>query len=1120
MKFAFCLFKYFPYGGLQRDFLRIAEQCLQRGHSVHVYTMAWEGEIPENLQVTLLPVRGIWNHRRCLAFSKQLSAVLATEHYDLVIGFNKMPGLDVYYAADPCYAAKVQTRPFYRMTGRYRTYIQLEKSVFAPETATKILLLAEREQTQFSRSYQTPAQRFQLLAPGINRDFSPPPHVESIRATTRLQLNIPADQHFILMIGSGFKTKGVDRALRALAALPNKLQTTTHLIIVGQGNPKPYLKLAKQLGISDRVQFLGGRDDVAPFLWSADLLLHPAYTENTGGVLLEALVAGLPVLTTDICGYAKHIRSAHAGTVLPLPFQQNKLNQELANCLNTTVHTIWQRNALNYAAKTDLYSLVEQAVTFIENHTSRDQTKKKSRANNIDSKNILSLNPALQMHFKHNDIFTAVFAQQGEFFRQHKNRQTLRFIVDDQPYFVKRHNGVGWREIFKNLLHGRLPVLGAKQEWQAIQRLTQLNIHTTPLVGYGSRGLNPAQRQSFVITEALTDTISLEDFCRDWATQPPANKLKHALIAAVAHIARTLHNNGINHRDFYLCHFLLDMSASSENISPQSLKLYLIDLHRTQLRTRAPKRWVIKDLAGLYFSSMDMGLTDRDLLRFIKSYNPTPLREYLTNNRRFLQSIKRRALRLYAKTQQQTLAAHKTLASFSPFRLAITDSQQLLHCKQLLRVIPNKRWVLLAEWDSQIVIAKLFKKAHHAARELQGHHALVTANITTPKLLFHGWSRGAGFYMLIYERIHPAQDFATLWAQTNSTQHDSLLTKLLTTIAGLHANGLVQHDLHFKNFLLQQQQIYTLDAADIYKIPRSHPLAENKYRKNLALLFAQLPSHYDLHLEKFYRFYLQQRGSFFTLTKLAKLKKWLNYWRRHRLLAYGRKIFRTSTALLCQKTWRQFLVCDRAYNTKAMQLFLQNPEAIMQGPAAKILKAGNTCTVVCITIGGRKLVVKRYNIKNFWHGVNRALRRSRAATSWRNAHRLMLSDIPTAKPVALLENRWGPLRRTSYFISEYVPGANLADHLTQLNSLEEQLFISAEITRLFNRLADLQISHGDLKATNILMAGTWPILVDLDAMRLHQYPWTWRSAKQRDQARFMRNWQDQPELAKLFEIGI
>jgi len=230
-------------------------------------------------------------------------------------------------------------------------------------------------------------------------------------------------------------------------------------------------------------------------------------------------------------------------------------------------------------------------------------------------KNQIELTPTLRKIWRGTDMFAEIFKTQGKVYRQEKNRKTLRFCVDGKGYFLKLHQGVGWKEIFKNILQGRWPVLGADQEWHAIRRLKQIGVPTMELLGHGQRGWNPAQLQSFIVTAELTNTVSLEDFCGNWAQQPPSLKLKRALIAEVAKIAKLIHTNGLNHRDFYICHFLLQQASNAK------LQLFLIDLHRMQRRTRTPQRWIIKDLAGLYFSSMDLGLTQRDLWWFVKHYN-------------------------------------------------------------------------------------------------------------------------------------------------------------------------------------------------------------------------------------------------------------------------------------------------------------------------------------------------------------------------------------------------------------------------------------------------------------------------------------------------------------------
>ncbi len=242
---------------------------------------------------------------------------------------------------------------------------------------------------------------------------------------------------------------------------------------------------------------------------------------------------------------------------------------------------------------------------------------------------MLLLKAELQSYFPETSAgFDQIMALEGEVYRALEGRRTQRVIIGDHVYFIKQHEGVGWKEIFKNVMQLRAPIVSAKNEWEAIKKLQELKIEVPDVVGYGCRGINPASLQSFIITRELTNTRSLEELAKDWQQCPPAFMDKVKIIREVARIARVLHLNGMNHRDFYICHFLLDLGVPVSD----GPKLSLIDLHRAGLRKKTPQRWVVKDLAGLYFSSKDLGLTRRDWLRFMKEYRNKPLRDVLMEN--------------------------------------------------------------------------------------------------------------------------------------------------------------------------------------------------------------------------------------------------------------------------------------------------------------------------------------------------------------------------------------------------------------------------------------------------------------------------------------------------------
>ena len=368
MQLAFVLYKYFPFGGLQRDFMRIALECQQRGHQIRVYTLIWEGDVPPGFEVLVAPVKAFFNHRRNEKLTAWMQADLAKRPVDRLIGFNKMPGLDVYYAADGCFEDKAQNlrHSLYRSFGRYRHFSEYERAVFAKDAKTEVLMISEVQQPLFIKHYDTPLARFHLLPPGIAQDRRAPPNAAEIRAGFRAEFNLADDDLLLVQIGSGFKTKGVDRSLKALAALPPDLKKRTRLFVIGQDDPKVFQLQSAALGLGDQVQFFKGRNDIPRFLLGADLLIHPAYNEAAGMVLVEAVVAGLPVLVSQVCGYAFYIDKAQSGRVLDEPFEQTQLNQYLVDMLDDPqARATWSRNGLAFAETADLFSMPQYAADLI-----------------------------------------------------------------------------------------------------------------------------------------------------------------------------------------------------------------------------------------------------------------------------------------------------------------------------------------------------------------------------------------------------------------------------------------------------------------------------------------------------------------------------------------------------------------------------------------------------------------------------------------------------------------------------------------------------------------------------------------------------------------------------------
>ncbi len=631
--------------------LRILNECADRGHEIVVFTGSWEGPKPENAKVVIIPHFGLSNHTRAAAFHRKLFLQLGRYNFDALIGFNKIPFMDIYFCGDYCFVGRAMQKYswLYRKTPRFLFFRNFENSVFSSISKTKILSLSEREKSIYQEYYLTQDRRFYDIPPTLDSYRREIWKNLPDRQVIRERLGVNADQHLLLLVGSGFKTKGLDRAIKAVASLPENLRHKTTFFVVGQDKEDGFRELTEKLDIASQVEFLGGRDDVPELMKAADLLVHPAYAETAGTVLLEAITYGLPVLATKVCGYAHHIGKAKAGMVLRSPFIQEELDEKLAEMLVSDKREKWQKNGLLYGDNDDLYKMPQCVAGIIES-----EADKRSLQSNSDLLNHASGDFYLRQYFadslQADAQFSDLMSIDGEVYREAPGRRTVKFERKSKAYFIKTHTGVGWQEILKNLLYLRAPVVGALNEWHGVHRLTDLEIDTMTVVGYGIRGKNPAKRRSFIVTEALPTSISLEDYTQSWKTHPPKNseqiRFKRKVIKKIAEITRTMHENGANHRDYYLCHFLLDLPGGDYD----KMRLFLIDLHRMQLRRKTPTRWKVKDVAGLYFSSLDIGLTQRDLYRFMVAYRGKPMKETMAEHK-FWKAVLKRGMSLYRSEQ-------------------------------------------------------------------------------------------------------------------------------------------------------------------------------------------------------------------------------------------------------------------------------------------------------------------------------------------------------------------------------------------------------------------------------------------------------------------------------------
>jgi heptose I phosphotransferase len=421
--------------------------------------------------------------------------------------------------------------------------------------------------------------------------------------------------------------------------------------------------------------------------------------------------------------------------------------------------------------------------------------------------------------------FNDIMSIKGKVYSLVKTRETLRFTLQNKAYFIKKHFGVGYKELLKNLLQFRLPIFGAENEYQAIKKLKQLDIPTMTLAGYGRSGFNPIKRQSFVITEELSNMVSLENACKGWLQNPPSFILKKTLIKKTADIARTLHNSGLNHRDFYICHFLWNKSVSDPI-------LYLIDLHRVQIRKKTPMRWRIKDIAGLYFSSMNIGLTKRDLLRFIRYYFAQPWQNVLKDYKKFLHKVEKRAKKLYEKTNiikerswKGFMLCDKNYFNKDMRSLLANPDRFIINAEKLkagttcttAKINLDNRELVIKRFNIKSfghLLKRLFRPSR-AIRCWRNAHMLLDYKIMTPKPIAilekrFGPLRTKAYFITEYVAGETADDYF-------DTSKKILAQKMVKTLLSLQHKCIKYNDSKANNFIIAKQNVYLTDLDGMRK---------------------------------------------------------------------------------------------------------------------------------------------------------------------------------------------------------------------------------------------------------------------------------------------------------------
>jgi tRNA A-37 threonylcarbamoyl transferase component Bud32 len=449
-----------------------------------------------------------------------------------------------------------------------------------------------------------------------------------------------------------------------------------------------------------------------------------------------------------------------------------------------------------------------------------------------------------------------------------------------------------------------------------------------------------------------------------------------------------------------------------------------------------------------------------------------------------------RPLRLSAS---DLVAAGRDLPGEFHCRLLVTDAsadavrlhrrepaptEVTIHCLRVLRLLPERRLVALADMAGRLLVLKLFLGAgagRYREREARGCALLAAAGVATPALLGRVSATDGIAEGLLFEYLEDARPLGD--------DDPADLLGAVAELARLHHAGAAHRDPHLENFLRRRAdgRVFLIDGDGVR--PALRALGRRASLENLALLCAQRALLAGDDLERVHAAYAAVRGWRRSPERDAAgvqaLARATGRKRRARVRRYLHKAQRDCTEFACERSWRRYLICVRASRDAALDALLADPDAAID--RGDIVKSGNSATVARVRLGERTCIVKRYNQKSWWHALRRALKpAARFRRAWLNGQRLHLLGIPTARPLALLERRFGPLRGVAYLVMEDLGGVDLAGAAAAQSISNEVL---EQVVRLFRALHAAGLRHGDTKASNFIIGDQDVAVVDLDAMR-------------------------------------
>ena len=229
---------------------------------------------------------------------------------DIAHTFGVGRGVEIV-SAQSCHRAGMELlRGKGHMGGRnlgFYDYISLvdERALLTSQSTRRIIAVSHLVRTQIQEYYPVDPLLISIVPNGVDYKAFERLRSEESKTAIRLRLGLSNDRFVLLFVGNEFERKGLHVLLRAVKALGDQ---SAYLLVVGAGDQGAYGKLASDLGISNQVGFAGSIPNPEKLYMAADVFVLPTLYEPFGIVVLEAMAAGIPVITSQACGATEGMR--------------------------------------------------------------------------------------------------------------------------------------------------------------------------------------------------------------------------------------------------------------------------------------------------------------------------------------------------------------------------------------------------------------------------------------------------------------------------------------------------------------------------------------------------------------------------------------------------------------------------------------------------------------------------------------------------------------------------------------------------------------------------------------------------------------------------------------------